>query len=345
MAKTSFATNDALTKKVWDENLFRDTVKMAYFTKFMGKNYTFLVHTKSELEKSKGDNVTFGIRMRLAGAGVTSGQTLEGNEEKLKTYNHSLSLERYRHATRDNGDLDRQRAMFEIDEEAEIALKEWGAEKIDTLCFDAINSAPTTIFYPVSGTFTKTGTVATATAAITATDKITPALITKSKIWALTGGNRANSTSGQTPLRPIMVNGKKYFVLLVHPDVMGDLKTDATFAQARREALERGKDNPIFSGSEAVWDGVIVHEHEEMPIATNWGAGGTVAGAKCVLMGAQSLVWAWGKKPKVVYEKFDYGEEHGFGWGMTAAVNKPNFNSKDYGSVALYVARTKVSDI
>ena len=340
MAKTAFATGNALTKKLWDESLFRDAVKASYFSKFMGDNSDALVHVKNELTKSKGDNITFGIRMRETGAGVTSGQTLEGNEAKLTSYNYSLSLETYAHGVRDAGPLDRQRAMFSIDTESVLTLKDWGSEKTDTLCFDAINVAPTTIFYLASGTFSKTGTVATATAAIAATDKITPSMITKVKTWANTGGNR-----GQTPLRPILINGKKYFVLLVHPDVMADLKLDSTFAQARREALDRGKDNPIFTGSEAVWDGVVVHEHENMPIATNWGAAATVAGSKAVLMGAQSLVWAWGKRPSVVAEEFDFKREHGYGWEIMAAVGKPVFNGFDYGSVAVYVARTKISDM
>jgi hypothetical protein len=124
---------------------------------------------------------------------------------------------------------------------------------------------------------------------------------------------------------------------------MYDLKQDTTMAQALREAEVRGKENPLFSGSIAIWDGVVIHEHENIPILTNWGSGANVPGAKCALMGAQSLVWAWGQRPEVVAKKFDYDEQHGFAWGMTAACGKPKFNSKDYGSVGIYVARTNVA--
>jgi len=330
MAKTSFATNNPLTKKVWDEKLFRDTKKTSYFSRFMGNSSSSIVHVKTNLVKSKGDTITFGIRMRLTGNGVTSGQILEGNEEKLVTHDFSISLERYRHAVRDSGDLDRQRAMFSIDLESRDALQDWGGEKMDQLCFDALAVAPTKIFY---------GGTATADANIAAADKITPALISRARVWALTGGNRS-----QTPLRPVRIGGKTYFVLLVHPDVMFDLKQDATFAQARRDALTRGKDNPIFTGAEAIWDGVVVHEHENVPILTTFGAAGNVPGAKCALLGAQSLVWAWGQRPKTVSKTFDYDEEHGFGWSLTAKCAKPAFNSKDYGSMAVHVARTQVSD-
>jgi len=329
MAKTTFSTSDNLTRKAWGEKLFRDTLKVSYFEKFMSEGSDSFVQTKSVLTKESGDAITFGIRMRLAGDAKNSGETLEGNEEALTTYDDSVSLEEYAHAVRDAGPLDRQRAAFSIDTESRQALLDWGAELIDELCFDALTVSPTKIFY---------GGDATATGDIDASDKLTPALISKARAWAMTGGGRS-----QTPLRPVRIQGKKYFVLLVHPDVMYDLKQDATFAQARREAAERGKKNPVFSGAEAVWDGVIIHEHENIPIVSNWGAGTDVAGAKCALMGTQSILWAWGKRPAIVAEEFDYGREHGFGWSMIAGAKKPVFDSTDYGSIAMYVARTDVS--
>lgn len=329
MAKTTFSTSNALTKKVFDEKLFRDTVKASYFSRFMGDSAQALVHVKEQLTKQKGDNVTFGIRMRLAGSGVTSGQTLEGNEEKLTTYDYSLSLEQYRHAVRDNGALDRQRAMFSIDEESRAALQDWGAEKIDQLCFTAVETSPTQAFY---------GGSATSTATLTASDLITPALIDKCATWGKTGGGRS-----QTPLRPIKVNGKGYLVMVVHPDVGYDLRQDSTFAQANREAAERGKENPIFTGALGVWGGVAIHEHENCSISTTYGAGGNVAGAQCTLMGAQALVWAWGQRPSLVAKDFDFGNEHAYAWGFIARTGKPVFNSLDYGSVALYVARTNIA--
>jgi N4-gp56 family major capsid protein len=345
MAKTSFATGNALTKKLHDEKLFRDARIASYFSKFMGKGSDALVQEKTQLTKSKGDQITFGIRMRLTGAGVTSGQTLEGNEEKLTTHDYSVSLEQYRHAVRDNGELDRQRAMFDVDSESRTALKDWGSEKIDTLCFTQVLATPTRVFYrDNSGAVATTATAATAKAALDATNsKITPKLLDFTKAWALTGGNRS-----QTPLRPVKINGKNYFVFLAHPDVFYDLRQDSTWSQSVREALERSPKNPLFSGAYGVWNGMILHEHEghtglASMIDTN-GGGGNVPWAKCSLMGAQSLVWAWGKRGKMVSETFDYQEEHGFAWSMMAAVGKPKFNSLDYGSVGIYVSRTRISD-
>ena len=334
MAKTAFATGNALTKKLWEEKLYRDARKESYFDRFMGEDANSIVQSNTKLKKSKGDKVTFGIRMRLTGSGVEDGQTLEGNEESLTTYDFSVTLKQYRHAVRDDGALDRQRAMFSIDVESKAALMDWGAEKIDKLLFDAIQASPTKALY---------GGSAASTATLTSSDKLTPQLLSKAKAWALTGGNRA-----QSPLRPVKVDGKKYFVCVVHPDVAYDLSLDSTFLQARREAEVRGKDNPIFSGAYMIWDGIVVHSHENCTISTTYGAGSDVPGALCTFMGAQSLVWAEGgedgSRPPIIHEKFDYQEENGYAWKIIGRAGKPVFNSLDYGSLAIYVARTQIAD-
>lgn len=346
MALTTFATGNALTKKVWEEKLFRDSVKLSYFMRFSGEDSSSLLQVQNALEKSQGDRITFGLRMRLTGAGVTSGQVLEGNEEALTTYSHNVTLEQYRHATRDNGAMDRKRAMFSISAEAEAAIRDWGSEKIDQLCFDAIGvgsgatADPTKIFYKTSAGVLATGTAATARTALTAADsKITPAMISTLKAWAKTGGGRA-----YTPLRPVKVDGREYYVLLVHPDALYDLKVDSTFTQAQREAEIRGKDNPLFQGATAIWDGVVIHEHENCAVATN-GGGGSVAWTKAAFMGAQALLWAWGQRVEIVQEEFDYGNQKAFGFGMIAAASKPQFNSLDFGSMGVYLARTNIAGL
>lgn len=334
MAKTAFATGNALTKKLWEEKLFRDTMKESYFARFMGKDSNSVVMVKDELTKSKGDKITFGIRMRLSGSGVEDGETLEGNEESLTTHDYSVSLKQYRHAVRDNGELTRQRAVFSIDQESIDALKEWGAEKIDDLLFTAAITSCTKIFY---------GGDATATTDLEAGDKITPPLISKVKTWAKTGGNR-----GQTPLRPVKVDGKTYFVLVLHPDCIYDLRQDSVWAQAARDALPAGVDHPIFSGASYLWDGVVIHDHENIDIYTTGGSGSDVCYATGFFLGAQALVWANGgengRRKVVVAEEFDYGNEHGYAWGMVSRAGKPVFNSKDYGVIGVTVARTQISD-
>jgi len=325
MAKTTQATGNALTQKLWEEKLFRDIKKESYFERFMATDDNSIVQVKSDLTKKKGDTIYFGIRMRLSGSGVTSGQTLEGNEEALVTYSDSVALERYRHAVRDHGALDRQRPVWDMDAHARAALQDWGSEKIDSLCFACCIADPSKTFY---------GGDADSLATLEAGDTLTPALISKVKVWAKTGGNR-----GQTPLRPVKIDGKSYYVLVSHPDAMYDLKRDSEFMQAIREAMPRGESNPIFTGALGVWDGVVLHEHENITI----GSSGTYY-ARGLFLAAQALVWAWGERLSVVAEMFDYQEEHGYAIRMTSGVAKSEFNAKDYGVIEVATSRTQISD-
>lgn len=328
--ETVFETDNALTVKLYHEKLYRDARKESYFERFMSNGEDTPVQTKTDLESDEGDAVTFGIRYRLKGDGVTDDNVLEGHEEELSTADFKISLTQLRNAVRTKGKLSDRRPLFRVPNEARAALKDWMSEKIDQKCFDALDLSPTKVFY---------GGDATSTADIDATDKVSLGLISRVKTWASTGGNRT-----QPKLRGINIGGKKHYILLVHNDVEYDLKRDPEYLQAQREAEVRGKNNPLFSGALAVWDDVIIHSHENIPIVTTWGAGSNVAGARCHFLGAQALCWAWGMRPWVTEETFDYKNKRGFAIGMIYAVAKPKFNNLDYGSIQVRVARTKVSD-
>lgn len=363
MAKTAIETTDALRKEMWEETLFRDTLVESYFMgRFAGysvqnllKGMPFdsspndIMHIKTSLEskgKTKtrnGDKITFGLIPRISPTthpGVTSGQTLKGKEIALAWYEFSMELERYRQAVSAGTPIDWSRAAFAMPAEARAALMNWGIEKLDLLCVDALDTTTySKVFYKTSAGVLATDTWATAKSAITtaADSKLTPAMVSFIAAWAKTGGGR-----GQIPLRPIYIGGKPYFVLVAHPDILYDWKQDSTVMQAWREAQARGNDNPIFRGASYIWDNVVIHEYENITIGTDAGAG-AVPYAKCHFMGAQSLAWAWGERPSIVEDDDDYEEELYYAWRMTAKAGKPVFNSDDYGSLMLCLARTNVS--
>ena len=88
---------------------------------------------------------------------------------------------------------------------------------------------------------------------------------------------------------------------------------------------------------------VIVHAHENCAIGTDAGSGSNVPWSKGVFLGAQALCWAWGKRPQVIEEAFDFQNEIGFGIDMIAGVAKSKYNNIDYGSLGVYFSRTNVS--
>lgn len=372
MARTTMTTSDALRKQAWEQELWRDTLVNSYFlnkfanvdtTNFVkgagwkGTTYSGspdgIVHVKADLgakgrtKSTNGDIINFGILPRLdpkTNTGVTSGQTLKGKEVSLSWYSDSVTLERYRQAVSGGNTMDWNRASFDMPAESRNALQTWGAEKMDLLCFTALETSPTDIFYKTSDanmTVSKTATLATAKAALTSADsKLTPAFLDYLRIWAQTGGARG---SGKVPLRPIMINGKPWYVYLTHPDAAFDWGNDSTAMQAYREAAERSLDgNPVFTGSDYVWKNIIIHTHEFVTTGAD-GGGSTVPWCYGHLLGAQSLFVAFGEQPSIVEDYEDYEEDLFYAWRVTMKTKMPTFNSKTYGSITSLISRTNVS--
>ena len=341
MSKTIFATNNAGTKKLWEEELFRDVEIESYFvSRLMSEGANNVVQVQSDLTKSKGDAITFELVPNLSGDGVTEGQKLEGNEEGLNSYDYTITLGQYRHATRTNGELDVQRPAFSIPETSREKLKIWGAEKIDKLLVAALTGSFTKYLYRdgVAGAYSGTSSASTAKTALTAANsKLTPNFISAMRAWAKTGGSAATWR-----IRPVKIEGGEYYILLVPPAAMFDLRTDSTFQSFMKDAQERGKDNPLFKGAVAIVDQVVIHETERIALFTD-GGGASVTGCHAAFMGAQALVWAWGKRPTTVQEEFDYKNEMGWAWNMIAKAGKPVFNSKDYGCIGITLACTNVT--
>jgi len=329
MARTQIATGHALAPIIVQRQLFLEQKKAAYFSKFFSPSGDMPVFEKSDFTKAKGETMTFGLITRVTGSPITGNATVKGKEDKLTTYSFSMTLDRYRYAIMDDGALTRQRFVGDIPSEIKSALTVWGAEEIDKQCMAALVASPTNVLY---------GGDATRIDNLKAADKLTPQLISKMKAIALT--QRGN---GKTPLRPVMVDGKKYLVLLISPDVAVDLKYDETFMAAQKDAAERGSNNPLFTGMLGIWDGVVIHEHENVPIFSNGGQGSNIKYSKCTLMGASALCWAWGERPSIVEEDEDYGEFKGYCWRMTSMVKKPVFNSNDYGSIQVIVADSRAT--
>lgn len=377
MARTTMTTADALRKQAWEEMLFRDTVVNSYFlSKFAAQDMTNfvkgtgwkgdtlyegapsgLIHVKADLgakgrtRTRNGDKINFGIIPRIdpkTNRGVTSGQTLKGKEVALSWYSDSVELERYRQAVSGGNTMDWSRASFDMPQESRNALLTWGAETMDLLCFEALESTSTspTFFYKTSDsgpTVAKTTTLSTAKTALTAADsKITPEYLDFLKTWCVTGGAR---TGGQVPLRPLMVDGKPYYVFLTHPDATFDWRNDSTAMQAMREAEVRGASNPIFAGATYVWNGMIIHTHEFVTTGTDAGSGSNVPFCYGHILGQQALVVGFGEKPSIVEDTEDYEEDLFYAWRVTMKTKAPAFNSKRYGSISTLISRTQISDL
>src|SRR3954468_19954219 len=98
----------------------------------MGRGGDNMVTYRDDLGSDAGDNITFGLRAQLTGAGVQGDGTLEGNEEALVTYTDNFKLDQLRHAVRSAGKMSEQRVPFNVRDEAKSGLTDWWADRFDT---------------------------------------------------------------------------------------------------------------------------------------------------------------------------------------------------------------------
>lgn len=357
-------SSDPAVVKLWSEDIFRETFIQSYFGKFMGANqsavmegqtsYDSVVYVKTDLEKGDGDEVTMEFIPRIIGDGVKNDEVLEGKEVALKVFTDKLTLDLYRQAIKDKGPLHRKRVPFDVANENRVFLEQWGAEKLDKECFAALRSSPTRVFYEdSSGDIKNVTSLATAQAGL---DNVQSRLnsfriFAHMKAFAKRGGyDSATGERLQNPIKPIMVNGKPYYVLLVSDDVLVDLRTSAEYEQANREAEKRSSENPIFTGAEIVYNGVVVHAHEQVPIALDGGTPAALPWSHCHFLGQGALAVAFGMRPYYTEDEFDYKKDKGIAWNCIFTVKKPVFklkssgNNFDYGCFSVAFTRDRIND-
>lgn len=362
---------DALRPELWQKELYKDVMDNLYFKKFMGTGENNIIQIKSDLKKSPGDTVTLPLTAKLTGNGITGDSELEGNEEAISAYSDSISIDQIRNAVRLTGKLDEKKNAYNMRMDAKNKLSIWAQEFIERQFFLKLAGVQNTTLTDVNGTVvgarctwsnTPDQVPAVDTAAgygdrylcadyaagldsLASTDLLTPELISRAKV-------KAQLASPQ--VRPLKIEGKNYYVMFIHPWQAYDLKNNAAYAQAQREAQVRGDSNPIFTGALGVWDGVIIHEHEYVPFLDISVAGynfvaaatGTQAGNdafRAVLCGQQALGFVQTAESfQMVEETFDYKNKVGYATGLIGGIQKVTFNSKDYGVIAVDTAATSL---
>ncbi len=370
MANT--VSNSDLRPEIWQKALYKNVKDNLYFNKFMGTGTDNVIQLKEDLKKSPGDTITVPITYKLDANGIVGDAELEGQEEAIVAYSDSIAISQVRNAVRMTGELDEQTNVYDMREDAKNKLSMWSQEFLERQFFLKLAGVNNTLLTDVAGNVVGTrcawsnapdrvpnaDTTAgygdrylcadyTGAASLASTDTLTPELISRARVKAQQKGS-----NGAPKMRPIKVNGVDHYVLFIHPWQAFDLKNNATYAQAQREAQVRGGSNPIFTGALGMWDNVIVHEHEYVPFLDIDVAGnnffvsdaGTDISADCfraLLCGAQAAVWANTSKSFVMREKdFDYGNKVGHATGIMGGVQKVTFNSVDYGVLALDTAAT-----
>lgn len=366
MATTSFGVNDALTVKRWGAKLFEETLKDTVVYRFIGKDGNNVFQIKDDLQKGKGDKITYGLRMQLTKDPHVGDATLRGEEEKLTTYSDSILIDLVRHGVAfSNIDMSQQRVLFDLRTEGKDGLKDYFAGLWDywmfnqLCCFTPGSSAngnnPATLLG-----WTGQNTPAT----IDSTHYLANAAGSNDQAITAAGTNNVNQISLSlidscilkaktiSPMiRPISVNGKKKYVLFIHPQQSEDLRTNTATGQwldIQKAAMQGGdvSNNPIFTDAMGEYHNTVIVEGVRVTngVSSVTSSLAVTTVRRCVFAGAQAGVLAYGrdagakgdpKSPPIFWREQadDYQQQLGISANFIGGMKASVFNSNVFGLI------------
>jgi len=349
MAVTEFGTNDAQSVSIWSKMTMREALKATKFRKYMGTSKKAIIQRLTELEKNAGDTIKYDLLMQMTSAGVSGDERLKGNEEALVYEQDAVVINQLRnaHAFRQ---MTQQRTVHNLRIDAKENLADWFAGKLDSymfryLCGDtSINHgqagvAPDSDHYVVTGDVSHTGTIATDEASLGSNDQVDLMDIDYAK-------EKAGTISPM--IRPCLIDGDEFYVACFHDYALTDIKisanTNATikWAEIQQYANVRGLQNPIFKGTNGVYNNVIIDNSTRIYSPTS-------NVRRNLFLGAQAGVFAIGNAYKPIVQKRvgkdnlmswyeevdDYGNETGVAVGMVFGIKACRFNSKNHGCMVI----------
>jgi N4-gp56 family major capsid protein len=356
-APTSFVFGDPRAQTVWSQSVFVYGLQNMFFTQMMGKDKNSLIHVNTDLQTKKGGTIIFESRNPMSGTGQGDDGNTTGNEESLKRRNMSLTVHERAHSYVSAGKMSEQLTATNIREDGKEDLGEWVAEALENdiavaawggynenssgAAIETINeSYPTSdrIYYggqSAAGALGNSGADYTTDALLTAgtqTDNLAGTVIMeaiKRRCMAAIPRFRpviVRNLSGANPddIRSGKFNGPvlaKVMIVLMHPLQIKAIKAETGnngYRAMVSAAQVRGNMNPIFTGAEFYWDGMLVFEYDRVPYRT--GSGGSTVSegfllnagrtatddavasartvARAMFMGAQALCFGWAQKPE-----------------------------------------------
>ncbi len=331
-----------LTPTQWQSDFFQEYLRDNQFSPYMGSEMDDMIQLQTDLTRKPGDSVVFAAVRNLVGAGVTGNTILEGNEEILNARSLKVPVSVIRHAVAVS-DWDKQKSVIDLLQAARPNLKNWimgkmrsdiitslgsitadGDVQISYAAATAaqrntwlVNNADRVLFGATKSNAVS-GVYATALTTIDNTaDKLTAAQLTLAKRIARTANPK---------IRPIRINGdEEWFVVFVPSLPFRDLMQDPTIINSLQYAWERGRNNPLFTAGDILWNGMIIREIPELPVLVDVGAGATVDAAASYLCGAQAIGVAWAQRTTAITNTRDYDFMHGVGIMEIRGVSKLRF--------------------
>ena len=314
MAQILIGLNNALAVKQFTGLLAVDVGRKGYWTsKFMEAAAvpTRPIWKLTELQKAKGEQVTYNLNMQLKGKPTQGDNLLEGKEEKLAFFTDSVYIDQSRHAVGTGGEMSKKRTLLNMREIAKARLSDYWARLFDeTISMYLSGARGTNVEFIEATSFTGyannsfatpdtqhllyPGSV-TAKTGLQVSDKFTLKVVDRAVARAKRMGG---GTQGVPQIQPAMIEGEKRYLCVIDPIQEFDLRngTDDNGWAAIQKALATalGNKSAFIQGGVGMHNNVVIHVHENIIRFTDYGTPATVCASRALFCGIQAGVIAFG---------------------------------------------------
>lgn len=357
MADTTISVANRV--KQWDDRAHVEYIRANRFKRYMGNSQNSIIQVQEDLTKKKGDAITIPLlgALDMSGGYNDGSSDLVGNEKALPNDGHQVSVGVVRDATVVNVE-EEQASPINIRNAGRQALRDLQMRYLRNDIINAMGSIAG-VNYASATEGNKDAWLATNSdrvlfgsaqsnnsgndhsASLLNVDATNDKL-TKETVSLLKRMAQNAVTDNGDGIRPYKYGeDEETYVLFAPTYAYRDLKLD--LATEHADARERGKSNPLFTGTTSLyWDGVVIREIPEIAAVGTVGASSARV-EPVYLCGSQALCAAWAMRTKTTVRKEDdYGFKHGVGFMELRGVEKTLYGSgtsgKQWGMVTGYVA-------
>ena len=324
---------EGLSPEIWDDQFSTEFYQNNPFSRYMGTGANNPIRMKEDFKSQRGNGITFEFITNLDRGSIRGRQPLRGHEDKLGEYGDKVFWDMRKKGVSMH-ELDQDLAAIDLRRAARGALRAWADEDVKyetleglsmvgedmdipyTAATDAQKNAwhgnnEDRILYGATTSNFATGDHEASLANVDSTDdRLTKGNLSLIKRVALRARPRI------TPLR-VEGNDKRFFVGFAHPFAFRDLRN--SMETVHTDVGLSAKNTLLFTGGDVEWDGVIVHEVEDMELIAGAGASG-IDVAPFYLMGQEALGWANKSRYSSREQKDDFDQVLGLGmigkWGL-----------------------------
>ena len=330
------------------------------FKRYMGSSENSIICVKEDLTKKKGDTINIPLVGALPMTEYNTGSTtLVGNEKALPNEGHRVTVGVVRDATVVNVE-EEQASSIDIYNAGKTALKDLQMRYLRNDTINAFNSkngenyadaseavkdqwlaanSDRVLFGADVGNTVAGDHSASLLNVDAASDRLTGDTIDKAKFLA----QNATVANGDG-IRPFKYSEDfESYVLFCNSFDFRDFRNWLTSTGNLKDAMERGRNNPLFAGPESFeWNGVMIRHVPE--IGTIGGGNAGIDVNPSFLCGTQALAAVWAQRTKLTIRKEDdYGFQRGVGFMEMRKIDKCQYaqgtaNAVDWGMVTMYNA-------